>query len=99
MALSLKILKSFLFAGFLLAVVFYVQSMPQGAWTGFVYFYGLGWPVFISMCRLVVRSGAVDLKNRRDLFIFSLVVFGVLFFTLLHAFWIYMSLNTPYKGV
>ena len=99
MVLSLRILKGCLLAGALWAVIFCVQNMEVGIWAGYLYFYGMGWPFFISVCWLLIRAGAIDLRKRRDLFIISLVVFGVLMFTLLHAFWIFISFNTPYKGM
>ena len=80
-------------------VILCAKSIEYSIWSSFIYFYGLGWPLFIFSCWLMIRSGAVHLKASRDRLILGLVVLGLSLFTLIHAVWIFYAMNSPYKGV
>ena len=97
--LKVKIIAGLCTLGVIGLVILCVQSMESSVWSSFIYFYGLGWPVFVGSCWLMIRSGAIQLKVSRDRFMLGLVVLGLFLFTVIHAFWIFYAVNSLYKGV
>ena len=91
----------FLAAAAGLVLLLHELASSEGAshlWTSFIYFYSLGWLVYVYVSRLMVRSKALDLKKTSDRLWFFIVTTGLLFFCSLHGVWIWSSTAFPYKG-
>ena len=67
-------------------------------WTNYLYMYGFGLVTFIIGIFLILKSGACNLKRKKDLFWFKALIIGMLFFITLHGTWIYLAISIPFKG-
>ena len=72
---------------------------PDNPWMSYLYFYGIGIPIYIFMAVLLIRLKAIRLSHRPDRIFLTVITLG--FFTLVtwHAVWIWLSLTLPYKGI
>lgn len=71
---------------------------PEHPWTNYFYLYGFGFFYTGSGLLLAIKTGACRLSRPRDRFWFKVVVFGFLYFAILHAGWILLALSVPFKG-
>ena len=85
---------AFIFPRFLLTI-----WGPENPWTNYFYLYGFGVIYSGSGVLLALKTGACNWERPRDRYWMKVVMGGFLWFAVLHAFWIYMALSIPYKGV
>jgi uncharacterized membrane protein YkgB len=71
---------------------------PADPWTSYLYQYGLGLIVFLVGILVILKSKSCQLGRGRDTFWFILLIFGFVFFAVVHALWIVASQKYPYLG-
>lgn len=64
----------------------------EHTWLPFIYLYGIGGLFFLIGMYIVKKSGAMDLKKKRHLFWYRILIFGFIFFVCLHAILIIAAL-------
>lgn len=67
-------------------------------WTSYFYMYGLGGAFFLVGIFVIIKTGSFTPKRGRDSFWFQVLIWGFVVFASVHAIWIYLALNLPYKG-
>lgn len=64
----------------------------EQTWLPFLYLYGVGGLFFLFGMFIIKKSGAIDLKKKRHLFWWRILIFGFFFFVCLHAILIIAAL-------
>ena len=61
--------------------------MPSffNSWLPYIYLYGVGGIFFLTGMIIIYKSGAINLKNKRHRFWFWVLIFGFVYFAILHA--------------
>jgi len=54
-------------------------------WLPYIYLYVVGGLFFLVGMIIIRKSGAVDLKNKRHLFWYRVMIFGFFYFAAMHA--------------
>ena len=70
----------------------------ENPWTSYLYMYGFGLLTFAIGVTLILKSGACNLSRAKDRFWLKALLIGMVFFSSLHASWIYLALSIPFKG-
>ncbi len=86
---------------FLLTLLKYILHHigPHNPWMSYIYFYGLGVPIYIFTMILLIRLKAINLSYASDRFFCIVVTIGFCFLFIGHGVWTWLALNLPYKGV
>jgi len=78
-----------------LSVLYIVQKIEDSSlWANFIYFYGLGIPLFIVCCIYVVLKKAVRFQKNGNQLNFYLMIFIFSLFVTIHALWTYGALSS-----
>lgn len=83
---------------FLLPRVLLGTLGEENPWTSHWYLYGNGGLFFLIGIILILKGGACQLGRGRDSFWFGVLIFGYVFYVLLHTAWILAALHLPFKG-
>ena len=67
-------------------------------WAAFLYQYGLGGLVFGVGLLIIRRSGACDFDRPGDRFWFGVLIFGYVWYALMHAILIGLAVSVPALG-
>lgn len=70
----------------------------ESPWTPYFYLYGLGTITFLIGLRIIWVARSCQLGRGRDTFWFGVLWFGLFFFMVVHALWIWLALTMPFKG-
>ncbi|MEE2876852.1 MAG: hypothetical protein VX822_03630 [Candidatus Neomarinimicrobiota bacterium] len=62
-------------------------------WLPFIYLYGIGGFAFVVGMVLILRTGALNLERRRHSRWLKVLLFGFVFYAVLHAFFILFALR------
>lgn len=67
-------------------------------WTSYFYLYGFGGLFFGTGLLLITKTGACTFGRGRDSKWFKILCAGFIGLATMHAVWIYLALNIPFKG-
>lgn len=56
------------------------------SWLPFIYLYGVGGAFFLTGMIIIRKSGAIDLQKKKHRFWWKILIFGYIYFMLIHAF-------------
>ena len=56
-------------------------------WLPYIYLYGVGGLLFLSGVIITLKSGSLDLKRPTHRIWFSVLIFGFIWFMVMHALW------------
>ena len=71
---------------------------PGSPWCSYFYLYGFGLMVFLIGLWVILKSGACKPGRGRDSFWLGVLIGGFIFFAVLHAVWILLSVHLPTFG-
>lgn len=64
----------------------------ENTWLPFIYLYGVGGLFFLTGMILIRKTGAVDFSKRRHVYWYKVMIFGFIYFVILHALLILAAL-------
>ena len=64
----------------------------ENTWLPFIYHYGVGGLFFLTGMILIRKTGAVDFTKKRHVYWYKVMIFGFIYFVILHAFLILAAL-------
>jgi len=56
------------------------------SWLPFIYLYGVGGLFFLIGMIIIRKSGAIDMQKKQHRFWWKVLIFGFIYFMLIHAF-------------
>lgn len=65
----------------------------EQTWLPYLYLYGVGGLCFIIGMITIKKSGAIDLAKKRHNYWWKVMIFGMVYFMIIHALLIIVALN------
>ena len=62
-------------------------------WFSFAYTYIVGGLIFVISMFVILRTGGLNLKFKRDRWLFQSLTGGLIAFCLIHGIWIYLTVS------